>query len=89
MKPDDAMLAQRTDNCSLGYSVWFGKPVILLVVIRRCRVPMPCSIVGESVTDVRILIKPGWEMNLRKELILSVEEDSVGVDRPTTMYKIN
>jgi hypothetical protein len=74
------------------YSAWFGKSVILLVMSRQCRVPMPCSIVGESVTDVRVRIKPGWEMNLRKELILAVEEDAVGLDRQTTqttIYKIN
>jgi hypothetical protein len=84
-----AMLAEGTDDSSLGFSVWFGKPVILLVIIRQCRVPVPCSIVGESVTDVRVRIGPGWEMNLRKELILAVEEDAVGVDRPTTIYRIN
>jgi len=89
MKPDNAMLEKGTDNCSPGYSVWFGKSVILLVLIRQCRVPVPCSIVGESVTDVRVRIKPGWEMYLRKELILAVEEDAVGLDRPTTMYTIN
>ena len=83
------MLAERTNVSSLGYSVWFGKPVILLVIIRQCRVPVPCSIVGESVTDVRVRIKPGWEMNLRKELILAVEEDAIGLDRQTMMYEIN
>lgn len=56
------------------FSVWFGKPVVLVVAIRQCRVPLPCSIVGESAADVRVRIKPGWEMDLRKELILAVEE---------------
>ena len=41
---------------------------------------MPCSIVGESVADVRVRIQPGWEMDVRKELILGVEEDAVGVN---------
>src|ERR1700722_459578 len=83
-----AMLATAISNGSLVYSAWFGKSVILLVVIRQCRVPMPCSIVGESVTDVRVRIKPGWEMNLRKELILAVEEDAVGADRQITTNTI-
>jgi hypothetical protein len=52
----------------------FGKPVVLLVVIRRCHVPMPCRIVAESVADVRVRIHPGWEMDIKKELILAVEE---------------
>ena len=62
------------------YSAWFGKPVVLLVVVRRCRVPLPCSIVGETAADVRIRIKPGWEMDVRKEVILAVEEFPVPAD---------
>jgi hypothetical protein len=54
--------------------------VVLLVVIRQCSVPMPCSIVGESAAAVRVRIKLGWEMNLRKELILAVEEYVVAAE---------
>jgi len=68
------MITEGTNDYSSIYSSWFGKSVVLLVAIRQCRVPMACSIVSESVADVRIRIKPGWEMNLRKELILAVEE---------------
>jgi len=72
------MITERTKDFSPIYSAWFGKPVVLLVVIRQCRVPMPCSIVAESVTDVRVRLRPGWEMNVRKELILALEEEPVG-----------
>jgi hypothetical protein len=68
------MITEGTNDYSPIYSCWFGKSVVLLVAIRQCRVPMPCSIISESVADVRVRIKPGWEMNLRKELILAVEE---------------
>jgi hypothetical protein len=71
------MITEGTKEFSPAYSAWFGKSVVLLVVIRQCHIPMPCSIVGESVADVRVRIKPGWEMDLRKELILAVEEDAV------------
>jgi hypothetical protein len=62
-------------NSSPIYSAWHGKPVVLLVVIRQCQVPVPCRIVGESVAELRVRIQPGWEMDVRKELILAVEED--------------
>ena len=62
---------------SPAYSNWLGKPVVLLVVIRRCRIPMPCRIVGESDANVRVRVQAGWEMDVRKELILAVEEDTV------------
>lgn len=70
------MISEGTKNFSPVYAAWFGKPVVLLVVIRQCHIPLPCSIVGESVAEVRVRIKPGWEMDLRKELILAVEEDA-------------
>jgi hypothetical protein len=68
------MIAERTKDFSPAYSAWFGKPVVLLVIIRQCHVPMPCRIVGESAADVRVRIQPGWELNVKKELILAVEE---------------
>ncbi len=73
------MITEGTQDFSPVYSAWFGKPVVLLVIIRQCRVPMPCSIVAESITDVRVRLRPGWEMNVRKELILALEEDAVGM----------
>jgi hypothetical protein len=68
------MIAEGTNDFSPLYSAWFGKPVVMLVVIRQCHVPMRCRIVGESAADVRVRIQPGWEMDVRKELILAVEE---------------
>lgn len=68
------MIVERTKEFSPVYSVWFGKPVVMLVVIRQCHVPMPCRIVGESAADVRVRIQSGWEMDVRKDLILAVEE---------------
>jgi len=62
------------------YSSWLGKQVVLLVTIRQCHVPMPCSIIGESLADVRVRVHPGWEMDIRKELILAVEEDAVSMN---------
>lgn len=68
------MIADRTKDFSPVYSAWLGKPVVMLVVIRQCHVPMPCHIVGESAADVRVRLQPGWEMDIRKDLILAVEE---------------
>ena len=56
------------------YSGWFGKSVVLLVAIRQCKIPLPCSILDESISAVHIRIDTGLEMDLRKELILAVEE---------------
>ena len=74
------MMTELAKDVSPIYSSLFGKSVVLLVVVRQCRVPLPCSIIGESVTDVRVRIKPGWEVNVREELILAVEEYAVARD---------
>ncbi len=68
------MITKRPKNYSPVYSTWFGKPVVMLVVIRQCHVPMPCHIIGETAADVRVRMQPGWEMDVRKNLILAVEE---------------
>jgi hypothetical protein len=47
---------------------------VVLVVIRQCHVPMRCRIVGESTADVRVRLEPGWEMDVRKDLILATED---------------
>lgn len=74
------MIIDRTKGVSSVYSAWFGRSVVLLVVLRRCHVPLSCSIVGESVADIRVRIDPGWEMDVRKELILAIEEEPVAMD---------
>jgi len=74
------MIIERKEDFSPVYSAWYGKPVVLLVVIRQCHVPVPCSIVGESMRDVRVRIKAGWEMDLQKELILAIEEERIASD---------
>jgi hypothetical protein len=72
------MIAPGTKAFLPVYSNWFGRPVVMLVAIRQCHVPMPCHIVSESAADVRIRVQPGWEMDVRKDLILAVEEVVIG-----------
>jgi hypothetical protein len=74
------LIVDGTKDFSPEYSAWFGKPVVLLVAIRECYVPMTCRIVGESTAGVRILMQPGWEMDVRKDLILAVEEVLTNTD---------
>jgi hypothetical protein len=71
------MLTEGRDDFSPTYSAWLGKPVVLLVVIRQCQVPVPCRIISESVGEVRLRIQAGLEIVVRKELILAVEEAAI------------
>ena len=75
------MITEGAKDFSPMYSGWFGKSVVLLVAIRQCKVPLPCNIVDESVSAVHIRFDTGLEMDLRKELILAVEEYAVALNR--------
>jgi hypothetical protein len=72
------MIPEGIKNLSPAYSAWVDKHVILLIRVRQYFVPMPCSIIGETDADVRVSIQPGWELDIRKELILAVEEATAG-----------
>jgi hypothetical protein len=74
------MITEGTKSKSPVYSAWLGKPVVLIVLVRQCPVPMPCRIVGESAADVRVRIPPGLEMDVQKELIVAVKEHAVALD---------
>jgi hypothetical protein len=73
------MSMEKSRSVPSVYSNWLGKAVVLLVILRQCHVPLPCSIVGESASNVRVRIHPGWELDVRKELILAIEEDAAGI----------
>jgi hypothetical protein len=74
------MIVEKSKHVSPIFASWFGKPVVLLVVIRQCHVPLPCSIIGKSTGEVRVRVQPGLEIDVRKELILAVEEGSIAPD---------
>ena len=74
------MISEKAMNDSPIYSAWFGKPVVLVVALRNCHVPVPCSIMGETPCDLHIRVQDGWEMDVQKVLILAVEEDAIAVD---------
>jgi hypothetical protein len=74
------MITEKTKHPSPVYSCWLGKNVVLLVAIRQYYVPLPCSIVSETPADLHICIEPGWEIDVRKDLILAVEEECIALD---------
>ena len=73
------MITDGSRDFSPVYTAWLRKPVV------SCNPPMPRPhplqhILGESAASLRVRFKPGWEMDLRKELILAVEEDAATPD---------
>lgn len=70
------LISEKAKGHLRAYSALLGKRVVLVIVTRTGYIPMPCSIVAVSATTIRIHIQSGWEMDLRKESILGVEDGS-------------
>ncbi len=59
-----------------AFAVWHGQPVILRVTAGDLRVPLRGTIVGETAQALRFRIGSGWDVDIYKNMILAVEEDS-------------
>jgi hypothetical protein len=73
------VISEKAKGHSRAYSILLGKPVVLVIVTHTGYIPIPCSIVAVSAAAIRIRIPSGWKMDLRKESILGVEQDSSAV----------
>lgn len=58
------------------YTGWMGQAVVLQISAGDMRVPLRGTIVGESPDAVRFRIGDGWDVDIYKEMVLSVEEDN-------------
>jgi hypothetical protein len=60
-----------------AYAPWLGQQVILQVSSDDLQVPLRGTVVGESYDAVRFRIGEGWDVDIFKSMILSIEEDSL------------
>ena len=59
-----------------AYATWLGQIVVLQVEAGDMRVPLRGTIVGESSDALRFRIGEGWDVDIYKTMVLSVEEDN-------------
>lgn len=59
-----------------GYSLWMGQPVVLQVAAGEMRVPLRGVIVGETGDAVRFRIGDGWDVDIYKNMVVAVEEQT-------------
>jgi len=74
------MLNEGTNLFSPTYSAWLETPVVLLILFRQCQIRVPCRIVSETFAQVRLRIQAGFEIDVRKDLILALEADGLASD---------
>jgi hypothetical protein len=71
-------MSDAQSRVSGAYSAWLGKSVILRVVAGELRTTLPCTVIGESDTTVRIRLRgvtipEVWDVDIYKKMILGVE----------------
>lgn len=59
-----------------GYALWFGQPVVLQVAAGEMRVPLRGTLVGETRDSIRFRIGDGWDVDIYKNMVLAVEEET-------------
>ena len=58
-----------------SFAPWFGQTVTLRLITGESRVPLRGIIVAESGGAIRFRIGAGWDIDIYKTLILTVEQD--------------
>ena len=58
-----------------SFAPWFGKTVTLRLITGESRVPLHGIIVAESGGAIRFRIGEGWDIDVYKSMILTVEQD--------------
>jgi hypothetical protein len=62
-----------------GYGIWLGHAVVLKVALGDIRVPLRGKLLKENGETVRMRIGDGWDVDIYKNMIVEVEEDSLAV----------
>jgi hypothetical protein len=59
------------------YKAWLGQPVLLQVALGDIKVPLRGTLLKDSNDTVRMRIGEGWDVDIYKSMIMTVERDSV------------
>lgn len=62
-----------------GYTNWLGRAVVLHVEVGDIKVPLRGKLLKENRETVRMRIGEGWDVDIYKAMILSVEEDLIAM----------
>jgi len=62
-----------------GFTNWLGHAVVLHVEVGDIKVPLRGKLLKENSDTLRVRIGEGWDVDIYKAMILSVEEDLIAV----------
>ena len=72
--PNEQPTPAQSTSLSSAYSPWLGRPVALRVSAGELQTKLCCIVIGESEAAVRVRIGGIWDVDIYKEMVLSVED---------------
>ncbi len=60
-----------------AFKAWVGQPVVLQVALGDIKVPLRGKLLKVGGETVRMRIGEGWDVDIYKAMIVTVEEDSM------------
>jgi hypothetical protein len=62
-----------------GYNAWLGQSVVLQVALGDIKVPLRGKLLKEGGETVRMRVGDGWDIDIYKAMILTVEKDGMAL----------
>ena len=62
-----------------AYKAWVGQSVLLQVALGDIKVPLRGTLLKDGSETVRMRIGEGWDVDIYKSMIMTVERDSMVV----------
>jgi hypothetical protein len=62
-----------------GYNAWLGQAVVLQVALGDIKVPLRGRLLKEGGETVRMRVGDGWDIDIYKAMILTVERDGMAL----------
>ena len=62
-----------------GYNAWLGQAVVLQVALGDIKVPLRGRLLKEGGEKVRMRVGDGWDIDIYKAMILTVEKDGMAL----------
>ena len=59
------------------FKAWIGQPVVLQLALGEIKVPLRGKILKEGGETLRMRIGEGWDVDIYKAMILTVEQDTM------------
>jgi hypothetical protein len=60
-----------------AYKAWVGQSVLLQVALGDIKVPLRGTLLKDGTETIRMRIGEGWDVDIYKSMIMTVERDSM------------